>query len=461
MPHRLHRPLQAQLPAWPLARLTGLMLAGLALSAPASAIDFGPVSLNGFVKIEGVRATNVCVDCQRFPAENRQRPWADEVVPGRDFYTDNSKVVLAQPYLGLKFDLPAGFQVGALFSQRWRDGSVDLPGFWYERNMFVSHEDYGRLTIGAFPTRAWSFADYPFGSDFGGGDIWASSGAGYGMNTHALRYTSRTLDVNDGDLVLELTYDQGDTDFKVNKPHFVELWSRYYKGDLKLDVMFQATRNGGPNSWGHAPFAGITFEEAYDSKVGGSGQSIVMAMARYQLNSNFELGAGIRFNRWSGAYGVCVDFVDGQCRWNNFFNTDFGGKDVNGVANPGYEATSTDYTLGLRYVTGPWSVNTGVTYLSEAKTDNPKERGQSNTLTKLTLGGAYDFKNGLSIYTSVSTASYGQAPQSSGCAIPLDSRPAGSCTLAPLSAPATNWGGSDPRVSRTSNAVTFGATYSF
>ena len=456
----IHRPLNAARAAPQPTRLA-LLLAGLVLGAPAAAVDFGPFSLNGFVKIEAVRSSNACSDCQHFPDENRQRFWADAVVPGRAYGHDDSVVTLAQPYFGWKLDLPKGFKVGALISQRWRDGKLDLPGFWYEKNAFVSHESYGRLSIGAFPTRAWSMADYPFGTDFGGGDVWASSGAGYGLNTSALRYTSRILDVVNGDLVLEATYDQGNTDFKLNKPRFVELWGRYYKGALKLDAMYQDSRNGGPGSWGHAPFAGITYDVAHDKKVGGSGQSMAMAQLRYQLTPKLEMGAGARLNRWSGAYGVCVDFVAGACRWNNMFNVDWGAKDANGVANPGYTATSTDLTLGLRYLEGPWSLNTGLTYLGTAKTDNPSERGQSNSLLKLSIGGGYNFKNGLVAYTSVSASRYGQQPQSSGCGIAPVDRPAGSCTLAPLSAPNTAVGGGDPRVSRSSNAVTVGVTYSF
>ena len=93
--------------------------------------------------------------------------------------------MLAQPYLGVKFDLPSGFKLSGLISQRWRDGDVDFKGFWYDRSLALSHEDYGRLTVGAMQTRAWSMADYPFGSDIGVGDPWASSGAGYGLLSRA------------------------------------------------------------------------------------------------------------------------------------------------------------------------------------------------------------------------------------------------------------------------------------
>lgn len=438
-----------------------LLLIGLAGSGASHAYDFGPFTLNGFAKVEAGRYSDICKNCQLFPNEERQRFWADELISGQAYGNANTHVVLAQPYLGAKFDLPRGFKVSGLLSQRWRDGGVDLPGFWYEKNVAISHEDYGTLTIGAFPTRAWGFADYPFGSDFGQSDTWASTGAGYGLNTRAIRYTARTLDVYDGDLVLEATYDQGDTAFKIHRSRFLELWARYYRGPLKLDVMYQDTRNGGPSSWGHAPFTGLYYDSTYDGKLGTSGQSMAVAMARYQLNSRLEVAAGLRRNRWSGAYGVCIDFVNGNCLWNNMFNTNWGGVNATGVANPGYPAVSVDFTLGARYVIGRWSANTSVVHLGTARTDNPVERGQSNSLTKLTVGGAYDFQNGLVLYASLNGYRYGQAPQSSGCGTAPAQRAPGSCTLAPLSMPGNNTFGPDSRVSRSSTGITIGTTYSF
>ena len=481
--HKLHRylqPAQRRTPAVPagswgaIGRL-GLLAAGLALSGASRAYDFGPFSLTGFAKVEVNRTSKVCgggggyslssvgtsdSTCQLFPAENRERPWSDALASGREFGTRNSSITLAQPYLGAKFDLPRGFKLQGLISQRWRDGKIDLPGTWYEKNVAISHDDYGSLRIGAFPTRAWAFADYPFASDFSSGDTWASTGAGYGLNTQAIRYTARTLDVMDGDLVLEATWDRGSTEFKRNKPRFLELWARYYRGDLKLDVMVQDTRNGGPNSWGHAPFTGVFYDAQYDSKIGSSGQSMAMVMGRYQINSNFEVGAGLRHNRWSGAYAVCIDFIDGQCRYNNFFNVDFFGKDANGVGSPGYPQTTNDFTLGVRYVNGPWSASTGMVYLSKASTNNPSERGQSNSLLKGSIGGGYNFGNGLVAYASVSASAYGQQPQAWGCNI-QENRPANSCTLAPRSVPDNNAGGGDARVSRYSNGFSAGLTYSF
>jgi predicted porin len=471
-----HNAAPAPAAAWRALGRWGLMAAGLALSGASSAVDFGPFSLNGFAKLDISRASKICGGgpvnnlstvgdptssaCQLFPGENRERPWADALVIGREYGTRNGHLTLAQPYLGVKFDLPRGFKLQGLVSQRWRDGKLDIPGIWYEKNIALSHEDYGSVRIGAFPTRSWSFADYPFGGDFGGGDNWASTGAGYGLNTKAIRYTARTLDVYDGDLVLEATWDRGDTKFKRNKPRFLELWARYYRGDLKLDAMYQDTRNGPPSSWGHAPFTGVFYDAQYDNKIGGSGQSIAMLMARYPITSNIEVGAGVRHNRWSGAYAVCIDFIDGQCRYNNFFNVDFFGTDANGVLSPGYKVTSNDFTAGVRYVNGPWSASTGMVFLSKASTANPSERGQGNSLLRGSIGGGYNFGNGLTASVGFNVSAYGQQPQTWGCNI-LKDRPPGSCTLGPRSAPDNNAGGGDSRVSRYSNGVSASLTYSF
>ena len=185
----------------------------LGLSAPlmvasAQAIEFGPFTLNGFVKLEATRSSNQCSDCQRFPTEDKQRIWADELVPGKAYSTQNNSVSLMQPWLGANFDLGQGFKLSGLLSQRWRDGKPDVQGIsWFEKNAAISHEEWGSVRIGAMTTRAWSVADYPYGTDIGIAYPWASSGAGYGLMTNAIRYTSRPYDLMSGDLVLEATYE--------------------------------------------------------------------------------------------------------------------------------------------------------------------------------------------------------------------------------------------------------------
>lgn len=411
-------------------------------TTPARALEYGPIFLNGFAKAEVTRASNQCLGCQRFPNENKQRLWADELVPGTPYGTRNETLTLFQPYLGARFDVGGGFKLEALLSQRWRDGKVDIPGFWYHRNVAVSHEEYGAVRIGAMPTRAWSIADYPYGTNLGMADPWASSGAGYGLNTRAIRYTSRVLDVADGDLVLEATYDSGDTGFKLRKPWLVELYAQYHKGDLVVDAMYQDSRNGNPQAWGHGPFAGPTPFPSDDAKLGGSGQSILMAMFRYQLNSAIELNGGVRHNRWSGAYAVITE-PGPPAIWNNMFNVNWGGS-LNGVANPGYAATSTDLMAGVRYRIGQWTASIATVYLGKAATSNPSERGQSNTAMFNTARLNYDFGNGISVYGVVGFVNYAKLGLSP--------------TSMPTNSAFTNV---DSRVTRTGNSAGFGVVYVF
>ena len=423
-------------------RLAGVLAASLVAALPAAAVDVGPFSLNGFGKVEFQRGTNLCTDCQRDLGENRQRLWADDIVYGKRFGTKETHVTLFQPYLGVKQDLGGGFKAFGLLSQRWRDGKADLPGWLYERNVGLSHEDYGSLRIGAMPTRGWSVADYPYGTQVGVSDAWGSSGAGYGLLGHAVRVMTRKLDVLSGDLVLEATYDQGKSGWKKNKPRFVELYGQFVRGDLVVDAMYQLARNGEPVAWGHAPFGGLTPFSADDSKLGGSGQSMAMAMARYQVDAKIEVSGGLRHNRWSGAYAVQT--TPGPLgQWNSMFNVDWGGS-LNGVPNPGYAARSTDVMLGLRYRMGAWTGSTGMVYLGKASTANPSERGQSNTVTINTLGLNYDFGKGLQAYGLAGMVHYGHKG------------------LAPLSMPSHSaYTNVDSRVATRGNWFGAGAVYTF
>ncbi len=428
-------------------RLKASVLAlGLALSGACQALDYGPFTLTGFAKAEASRGSNHCIDCQRFPEENKQRLWADELVPGQPYKTTNSSVTLFQPWLLAKFDLGQGFRLTGMISQRLRDGRIDIPGFWYEKNVAVSHEDYGRVAFGAMTTRAWSLADYPYGTNIGLADVWGSSGAGYGLNTNAIRYTSRLFDVAAGDLSLEATYDMGDRDFKVNKPRFIELFARYKRDDLMLDAIVQDTHNGNPQSWSHGPFTSIAYDPADDKKLGGASQGIAMLMARYQIDSRFEAMAGVRVNRWSGANAVLTtprSATQPYDSWNNMFNVDWGGV-RNGVNNPGYSARSTDFSAGLRYKKGQWTAHTGLAYLGKATTANPSERGQSNSALVNTAGLGYDFGRGLQGYLMTGMVHYGRLG------------------LAPMSMPDNSaFTGVDSRVAKSGNWAGLGAVYVF
>lgn len=426
-----------------------MSLAALAVSAaPAShAIDFGPdgmFSLNGLGEVTITRANNQCplVDCQISPETDRQRIWADAVVPGRVLTRDDTVFTQTQLWLGAKYDLPRGFKVKAMLSQNWRDGEADAPGFWREKNIALSHEEYGTLTVGHMVSRTWLFSDYPYGTNLGLSYAWAASGAGYRNLTNAVRYTSRVFDVAEGDLVLEATYDRGNTDFKINKPRFLELWAHYGKGDLSLDAMYQDTRNGTPSAFGGSVFSGLFYDAAADGKLGSSGQSVALVQAIYQLNRNIELSGAVRHNRWSGAYAAVA--LDGPpVQWNFAFNVDWFGS-LNGIANPGYAARSTDLSLGARYRMEKWSFATGAAYFGKASTSNPSERGQSNSALVNTLVATYAYGNGLEFSVFSGMIHY----RNKG--------------LAPLSMPSNAMiNGIDSRVTKAGNWVGIGAKYAF
>ena len=454
-------------------RRRGLALAALLASTASQAYVFGPndmFSLTGFAEATLTRANNQCGKnrdatptgnssgpgtvaassgfaprgCQFDPDTDRQRIWTDDVVPGHPLRRSTTSFYQIQPYLGAKYALGKGFKVEASFSQRWRDGDTDVKGFVFEKNVAISHEDYGSVRVGHMTTRTWSFTDYPYSSEFGLSNAFANTGAGYGLLTRALRVTTRTLDIAGGDVLFEVTYDQGDTSFKRNDPFFIEGWAHYGNGDLVLDAMMQVTRNGGSVAWGHAPFKRPAFNVAADAKIGGSGQAVAILLGRYKLSRQLEVTGGIRRNRWSGATAVIVDPGTGAgAIWNNMFNVDWGGT-RDGVPNPGYAANSVDLIAGLTYHFDKWVVSSGAVYLGKANTKNPSDRGQRNTALVNTARLGYHFGNGLELYSQAGLVHFKHQG------------------LAPLSMPSHSAiQNIDSRTTNSGNWFALGALYSF
>jgi len=422
-----------------LPALAVVLAAGV--TSTALALDIGPLTITGFAKAEVSTASNQCASCQRFPNEARHRPWADELAQGVPFGKDGASLTLFQPYISTKeFDLGRGFKAKGLISQRWRDGRQDIAGVWYEKNATLSHEDYGLVQVGAFPTRSWSVADYPYGTNLGVADPWASSGAGYGLLTRAVRVGSGLFDLAGGDLYLEGTYDSGDADYKVRQPKFFELYAKYVKGPWMIDAMAQSAQNGQAMAWGHGPFTAATTTAPYDGNlVDRNRQSIVMLMARYQLNAKTDVYGGVRWNRWSGSKGVITGMNSaGDYLWSDMFN-------VGSTVNTAYSAKSTDVSLGGVYRFMPkWSAKVGAVYLGKASTRNPVERGQSNTMLLGTVGLGYEVQPGFSVYGFAGAVNYGRKG------------------LAPLSMPGHGaFTGVDSRVARSGNWVGVGSVYTF
>lgn len=420
---------------------------GLVFLAPltALAVDVGPFVINGFVKVETGRTSNVCEDCQTAPNENRHRPWADAITNAKPFGTKDGSVSLVQPYIGTQdFNLGQGFKVRGLWSQRWRDGKVDIPGVEYEKNITFTHEDYGNLQLGAFPTRGWSSADYPYGTQIGVADAWGASGSGYGLLTRAIRYSLPTQYAWGGDMHLEASYDFGGRGY-VHRPAFLELFAQYVGGPWVIEGVVQKARNGLPSAWTHGPFVGVTAEAANDMSTGpGNEQSILMVMARYKMDAKTVLFAGLRHNDWSGAKGNYVRWTPNGDIWNDMFNIACSGAcDPSAVS--AYGARSEDFSLGFtRKLNEKFTLNAGMVHLGKARTKNPVERGQSNTMTLAALGLGYEIQPGWSVYGFTGAVNYGRKG------------------LAPLSMPGhSSFSGIDSRVATHGNWAGLGTVYSF
>ncbi len=417
---------------------------GLGAATAAQAFEYGPFSLTGFAKVSVGHVSNGCKDCQRDPDAARQFIWADDLVYGRKYGGLDLHSVQIQPILGVKFELPRGFTLSGAFSQRFRDGKADLPGVYYDRSVTLKHEYYGTVQVGNFLSRGWNRPDYPYASDLGQ-TAFSDAGAAYGILTKALRYTSRELFVADGNLVLEGTYDMGNTDFKRNKPELYELWALWARGPLVVEAVAQSSRNGAPAAFAKAPFNGLTpFPERDDKQLNGNSQGMFMLLSKYQIGTAYEVSGGLRFNRWSGAYAVPLT-QGAQAQWNNPFNVNWGAVDAKGVANPGYPARSTDLMLGLRkYVNPKLVAYTGLTYLGKAQTANPSERGQSNSALFASLGARYGVGDGLTVSGSLNAVAYSRKG------------------LAPLSMPANNaFSNVDSRIANRGSWVTVEANYQF
>ena len=119
---------------------------------------------------------------------------------------------------------------------------------------------------------------------------------------------------------------------------------------------------------------------------------------------------------------------------------------MEGVYKQSYPAMSYDYMTGLRYRPNTsWTISSGVVYLSEAQTDNPMERGQSNTLTIGNAGVSYnDLYPGLTVSVGGTMVRYKHKG------------------LAPLSMPAHSaFSGVDSRIATSGEAIGTQALYVF
>jgi hypothetical protein len=114
------------------------------------------------------------------------------------------------------------------------------------------------------------------------------------------------------------------------------------------------------------------------------------------------------------------------------------------VYNPGYAARSVDLMMGARYRFGKWVASAGLVYLGKADTDNPSERGQSNSLLVLSPGLTYNFGNGFEVYGFGGLVHYGRKG------------------LSPMSMPGNAaFTNIDSRITRSGNYVGIGGQFTF
>jgi hypothetical protein len=209
----------------------------------------------------------------------------------------------------------------------------------------------------------------------------------------------------------------------------------------------QSARNGAPAAFAKAAFTGLTpFPDRDDQQLGGSSQGMFMLLGKYQIGTAYEVSGGLRVNRWSGAYAVqltpgCASAVEqpfqrrlGRLRCQRRAPT------------PVMRRSSTDVMLGLRKYINPKLVGyAALTYLGKASTDNPSERGQSNSALFVSLGARY---------------AVDQRPQRVGVGERMVSY--GHKGLAPLSMPAHDaFSNVDSRVAKRGNWVSVEANYQF
>ena len=207
-----------------LARAFGVAAATLGLSGSAYAIEFGPFSLTGFAKVDVTRVSSYCPleDCQVEKFAGRHFIWSDAMVQGVGYGAATTHVCSSSRIWASSSTYRGGFKLSALFSQRWRDGEVDFEASCTRRT-----SPSATRTMAAWPSapcrRAPGALPTTPSAPTSASETLGASGAGYGLLTRAVRYTSRPFDVAEGDLVVEATYDIGKSGWKRNKPRFWEL----------------------------------------------------------------------------------------------------------------------------------------------------------------------------------------------------------------------------------------------
>lgn len=276
---------------------------GLACGVPLAAaqssrpLDIGPVSITGLANFEATRGNGFCVGkrCGFDPSSGASPVEGDGQRDAWSFDQPRGLVGFLQPTIDAKFDLPNGAKITSVLTYRWRNGN---DGLWLERGIRLEHEDWGNLTAGSMTTQAWHMANYPFGGDIGITGAWSSSGAVQGLQSRALRVTSRLLDALDGDIALQATWNHSEAGRQRGAPNLAEIWLGYSSRDLNVDLVVQqiGSRSEFPSidTASNSPVS----ENSNLYWSGRVSQGLAMAQLRWRYTTRTELLGAWRLNRW-------------------------------------------------------------------------------------------------------------------------------------------------------------------
>jgi len=454
-----------------------LALCGTLVWLPAAAAQFGPLEVSGFAKEEFTVCDN-CVDgvVNASPFDPRgvlgpqgNTPALNQGAPTADHSSNLGLIMLT---LGLHHEFDNAFEIEAKATGRERNDAADVYGqYLIDGYLGVSHPTYGELKGGTLSSRSWTRADsfaYPLGLS----TPWAESGAGYGVFTQAIRYTSPEFDFSYGKLTLEFTYATAKRVLPLNydslfatvtrtnyqyfylppQPQLGEFFAQFSNQKNLIELIYQQSRGGLQSSFAKGAFTGsegspnttATAAPGYQDPK----ENVTILEGNYWYRPEWRLTYGIKRSEWSGQQQQC-DYGSGPGPDGTTFTGCFYDQAGFNYASDGlrHHAVEIDFMGGLAYTRGLYTYTFGGVHMNKAYTKTPTEFGQSNTATFLNLG---LYRKMPEIYRNLEF--YG------GLHRTMFSREG----PAPLSMP-NNFadGGVDPRESKSGNMLTLGANVDF
>jgi hypothetical protein len=389
---------------------TGIVAAGLlAIMNVAHAeqiFDLGELaklSVGGIIKEEAYRQTNRSLgmlNCQFTP--DPRGVLGTSVIggpfcqPGPAATASGHPFNLIQATGDLSHEFDSAWKIDFRLTYRAQNGQADIYGQpVVDRNVGISHPEYGELRAGTMLSRSWSRSD-SFSYPLGVSQQWSETGAGYGLFIEAVRYTSPTFELGGGrKLVVEGTYatdkihyaqNAGTVTYDENppRPKLGELFVQYSDTSNLVEYIFQTSRGGIQSSFAKGTFLGDVGNTDNLGNAGTPGayvrprENVNILQGNHYFSANWVGTLGIRRNYWSGVAYQCEYVENVGCYFPSGFN--------NATDLTGHEAWSADVFGGVRYINGLWTYTAGFVRLNKAYTHTPTEYGQSNTATFVNLG---------------------------------------------------------------------------